>query len=107
MSRETLGHFELLVLLALLRHEDQAYGVPIAKAIEDSTGKPVILASVYNTLERLEEKGMVRSSLGEPTAERGGRAKRYFSITTPGLREVRAAKRALTLLWRGLPVHEG
>lgn len=107
MSRESLGHFELLVLLALLRHDDEAYGVPIAKAIEQSTGKRVILASVYNTLERLEEKGMVRSTIGQPTSERGGRAKRYFSITTAGMREVRAAKRALTLLWRGLPVHEG
>src|SRR5262245_2686584 len=107
MSRESLGHFELLVLLALIRHADEAYGVPIAKAIEESTGKPVILASVYNTLERLEEKGMVRSSLGEPTAERGGRAKRYFSITAAGLREVKAAKKALTQLWRGIPVHEG
>jgi PadR family transcriptional regulator PadR len=107
MSRESLGHFELLVLLALLRHADEAYGVPIARAIEESTGKPVILASVYNTLERLEEKGLIRSTVGEPTPERGGRAKRYFSITTVGMREVRAAKKALTQLWRGIPVHEG
>jgi DNA-binding PadR family transcriptional regulator len=102
-----LGHFELLVLLALMRQDDEAYGVPIARAIEESTGKPVILASVYNTLERLEEKGLVRSSVGQPTAERGGRAKRYFSITAAGLREVKAAKKALTILWRGIPVHEG
>ena len=88
MSRESLGHFELLVLLALLRHGDDAYGVPIAHAIEQSTGKRVILASVYNTLERLEEKGLVRSTVGQPTPERGGRAKRYFAITTSGLREV-------------------
>ena len=107
MSRESLGHFELLVLLALLRQGDEAYGVPIAQAIEDSTGKPVILASVYNTLERLEEKGLVRSRFGEPTSERGGRAKRYFAATAAGLREVRAAKKALTVLWRGIPVHEG
>ena len=107
MSRESLGHFELLVLLALLRHGEEAYGVPIARAIEHSTGKPVILASVYNTLERLEEKGLVRSTIGEPTPERGGRAKRYFSMTAAGLREVRAAKKALTVLWRGIPVHEG
>ena len=113
MSRESLGHFELLVMLALLRQGDDAYGVPIADAIAQSTGKPVILASVYNTLERLEQKGLVRSTLGQPTPERGGRAKRYFSITTPGLREVRAAKKALThfarmdqatqLLGRGYP----
>ena len=107
MSRDSLGHFELLVILALLRQGDEAYGVPIADAIAQSTGKQVILASVYNTLERLEEKGLVRSILGQPTPERGGRAKRYFSITTAGLREVRAAKKALTVLWRGIPVHEG
>jgi DNA-binding PadR family transcriptional regulator len=107
MSRESLGHFELLVLLALLRQGDEAYGVPIANAIAQSTGKRVILASVYNTLERLEEKGLVQSTIGQPTPERGGRAKRYFSITTAGLREVRGAKKALTVLWRGIPVHEG
>jgi PadR family transcriptional regulator PadR len=107
MSRESLGHFELLVLLALLRRGDEAYGVPIANAIAQSTGKRVILASVYNTLERLEEKGFVSSTIGQPTPERGGRAKRYYSITTAGLREVRAAKKALTVLWRGIPVHEG
>jgi DNA-binding PadR family transcriptional regulator len=56
MSRESLGHFELLVLLALVRQGDEAYGVPIARAIEASTGKPVIIASVYKTLERLAEK---------------------------------------------------
>jgi len=107
MSRESLGHFELLVLLALLRQGEDAYGVPIAQAIEQSTGKPVILASVYNTLERLEQKGLVRSTFGDPTPERGGRAKRYFAATAAGLREVRAAKKALTVLWRGIPVHEG
>jgi DNA-binding PadR family transcriptional regulator len=107
MSRESLGHFELLVLLALLRVGDDAYGVPIARAIEQSSGKQVILASVYNTLERLEEKGMIRSTIGQPTRERGGRAKRYFTITTAGRREVNAARKALTLLWRGIPVREG
>ena len=106
MSREPLGHFELLVMLAVLRHRDEAYGVPIAQALEDTTGKPVSMASVYNTLERLEEKGMLRSSMGEPTAERGGRAKRYFTVTTTGMGAVREVKRALTTLWRGIPVHE-
>jgi len=107
MSRESLGHFELLVLLAILRLGDDAYGVPIAQAIEQSSGKRVILASVYNTLERLEEKGLIHSTIGQPTRERGGRAKRYFAITTAGRRAVSAAKKALTLLWRGIPVHEG
>jgi PadR family transcriptional regulator, regulatory protein PadR len=107
MSRESLGHFELLVLLALMRQGHDAYGVPIAREIERSTSKPVILASVYNTLERLEEKGLIRSAVGQPTPERGGRRKRYFSMTTAGLREVRAAKKTLTILWQGIPVHEG
>jgi PadR family transcriptional regulator PadR len=107
MSRESLGHFELLVLLAVLREGEEAYGVPIAGAIEQSTGKPVILASVYNTLERLEQKGFVSSTMGDPTPQRGGRAKRLFSVTSAGLREVKAAKKALTVLWRGVPVHEG
>jgi DNA-binding PadR family transcriptional regulator len=86
---------------------DDAYGVPIAREIERSTGKDVSRASVYNTLERLEAKELLRSAVGEPTAERGGKAKRYFTVTTAGLREVRAAKKALTALWRGIPVHEG
>jgi len=65
MSRESLGHFELLVLLALVQvGEDAAYGVPIAHAIEQCSGKRVILPSVYNTLDRLEEKGLVRSAVG-------------------------------------------
>jgi DNA-binding PadR family transcriptional regulator len=85
MSRESLGHFELLVLLALIRHGEEAYGVPIARAIEDSTGKPAILASVYNTLERLEEKGLVRSRFGEPRPERGGRAQTVFCRNRCGL----------------------
>jgi DNA-binding PadR family transcriptional regulator len=107
MSRETIGHFELLVMLAVLRCGDEAYGVPIAREIEQSTGRDVSRASVYNTLEGLEAKELLRSTVGEPTAERGGRAKRYFAVTTAGMREVRAAKKALTALWRGIPVHEG
>lgn len=107
MSREPVGHFELLVLLAVIRHRDDAYGVPIARAIEESTGRDVSRASVYNTLDRLEGKGLLRSTVGEPTAERGGRAKRYFTVTAAGMGEVRAAKKALTALWRNVPVHEG
>ena len=107
MSREAVGHFELLVLLAVVGQHDDPYAVPIAHALEDATGKSVSLASVYNTLERLEEKGLLRSTVGAPTAERGGRAKRYFSVTPQGMTAIRQAKRALTTLWRGIPVHEG
>jgi PadR family transcriptional regulator len=107
MAREFLGGFELLVLLALMRLGDEAYGVPIADAIEESSGRDVALGSVYITLERLERKGLVSSRLGEPTAERGGRAKTYFRITAKGLREVRRARKTLINLWQGVPRLEG
>src|SRR5947207_6903248 len=99
-KREFLGGFELLVLLALIRLGEDAYGVPISEAIEESSGKEVALGSVYITLDRLEAKGLVSSRLGEPTAERGGRAKTYFKITAKGLREVRQARRTLMQLDR-------
>src|SRR6185436_1116424 len=97
-KREFLGGFELLVLLALMSLGDDAYGVPISEAIEESSGREVAIGSVYMTLERLETKGLVSSRLGEPTAERGGRAKTYFRITAKGLREVRQAQRTLVNL---------
>jgi DNA-binding PadR family transcriptional regulator len=96
-----------MVLLALIRLGDDAYGVPISREIEERGGREVALGSVYAALERLEGKGLVSSRLGDPTAERGGRAKRYFQITADGLREVRATQRALTNLWKGLPELEG
>jgi PadR family transcriptional regulator PadR len=105
--REFLGGFELLVLLALIRLGDEAYGVPISEAIEESSGRDVALGSVYITLERLENKGFVSSALGEPTAVRGGRAKTYFRITAKGLREVRQAQRTLIKLWRNVPQLHG
>jgi len=101
--REFLGGFELLVLLALIRLGDDAYGVPIAKAIEESSGREVALGSVYITLDRLEAKGLVSSQLGEPTAVRGGRAKTYFRITAHGLRKARHAQRTLIKLWQHAP----
>lgn len=100
---EFLGGFELLVLLALVRLDEDAYGVPIARMIEESSGRAVALGSVYITLDRLERKGLVTSKLGEPTAERGGRAKTYFRITAKGLRDVHQAQRTLVELWRGVP----
>jgi PadR family transcriptional regulator PadR len=98
-----LGGFELLVLLALLRLGDDAYGVPISNEIAASSGRSVSIGSIYITLDRLERKGLVSSRLGEPTAERGGRAKTYFRPTAKGLREVRLARRTLMRLWQGVP----
>lgn len=108
MSKRThVGDFELMVMLVLLRLGESAYGVPISREIERQCGREVALGSVYATLERLQEKGLVSSDLGEPTPERGGRAKRYFRLTREGLREVRETRQALIRLWRGLPELEG
>jgi DNA-binding PadR family transcriptional regulator len=106
-SRSNLGAFDLMILLALMRLGDGAYGVPIAREIEETSGRVVALATLYATLTRLEKKGLVSSKLGEPTAERGGRAKRYFRVTTRGLREVRDAQRVFTSLWNGIPTLKG
>ena len=106
-KRSYLGDFELMVLLALMRLGEDAYGVPISGEIEQQSGREVALGAVYAALERLEEKGLVSSELGESTPQRGGRAKRYFRITKKGLGEVREARSALINLWRGLKELEG
>src|ERR1700758_1489496 len=105
--REQLGNFELMVMLVVIRLGENAYGVPISEELEKRTGRDVAIGSVYAALERLEDKGFVTSELGEPTAERGGRAKRYFHVTGRGLKEVRDTQRALVKLWQGLPQLEG
>src|SRR5437868_12612911 len=102
MAKEQLGNLELMVLLALLRVQRGAYGVPISREIAEQTGREVAIGSVYAALERLQRKGCVSSALGEPSPERGGRAKRYFQITGKGVREVRDAQRTLTRLWQNL-----
>ena len=100
---EHLGDLELLVMLALVRLGDEAYGVTIGREIESQTKRPAALGSIYAVLERLERRGWVRSELGEATPERGGRAKRHFRITSPGLKELKRARQALIGMWQGLP----
>jgi DNA-binding PadR family transcriptional regulator len=102
-DRSYLGEFELMLLLAVIHLGDEAYGVPISRELEAHRGKDVAVGSVYAALERLEAKGLVSSSLGEPTPERGGKAKRYFRITKEGLRQVGETRRVLTRLWQTLP----
>ena len=106
-GQPTLSNFELMVMLAIIRIGDGAYGVSISDEIEETTGSEVLLGSVYDAVNRLEEKGLIESSLGEATPERGGRAKRYFRITAAGIREVRDTRRSLMNLWRGLPELKG
>jgi PadR family transcriptional regulator len=107
MRQRDISNFELMILLALIRLGDDAYGVPISLEIEKRTRRDVALGSVYSALERLEKKGLVGSRLGEATPERGGKAKRFFHVTGKGLRDVRETQRALEKLWSGLPELSG
>lgn len=102
-DRSYLGEFELMLLLAVAHLGDEAYGVPISRELEKQRGRDVSVGSVYAALERLETKGLVVSSLGDPTPERGGKAKRYFRITKQGLRQVRETRRVLTRMWQTIP----
>lgn len=106
-KREYLGQLELMVLLAVMRPARNAYGVLISKEIADKSGREVALASVYAALERLERKGFISSSLGEPTSERGGKARMYFEATPSGIAEARSARKTLLKLSRGLSDIEG
>ncbi|HEY2858612.1 MAG TPA: PadR family transcriptional regulator [Terracidiphilus sp.] len=102
-TRGYFGELELMLLLAVIHLRDDAYGVPIARELEKLRGREVSAGSVYAALERLEAKGLVTSSVGDPTPERGGKAKRYFRITEQGLEQVHETRRVLTELWRTLP----
>lgn len=102
-----LTDFELIILLAILRVGDDAYGVSIANEIEQTGGRTVLLAAIYTALDRLEEHELVTSTYGDPTPERGGRAKRFFKVTRKGLKAVRETQRSFTALWSGIPQLKG
>jgi PadR family transcriptional regulator PadR len=106
-ERSYLGEFELMILLTVIHLGDEAYGVPISRELEAHRGRDVSVGSVYAALDRLEAKGLVASSLGDPTPERGGKAKRYFRVTKEGLRQVHETRRVLSKLWRTLPEPRG
>src|SRR3954465_13510988 len=97
-----LGDLEQLVLLAVLRVGDGAYGVPIHAELRESGGRDVTLGTIYKTLSRLEEKGFVRSFEGAPTAQRGGRRTRCFAMTPAGPPTLRAALEARGRMAPGL-----
>lgn len=102
MPRHNLGEFEQLVLLALLRLGDEAYGAGIRAEILARTGRSITPGAIYPTLDRLEQRGLVVSHWGEPTAERGGRARRHFALTKAGVAEIRRAWQQTASLARGL-----
>lgn len=89
MARDTLGIFEHQILSVLLRHPRDAYGATLQERIEEATGRDVSIGALYTSLDRLERKGFVSSWWGEPTAERGGRRKRYYKIEASGAYAVR------------------
>jgi len=97
-----LGELEVLVLFALLRLGEEAYGASIRREIKARAGRSLTPGTIYPTLDRLERKRLVRSRLGEPLAERGGRARRYFVLTPSGVAEVRRAWRQVKGLSEGL-----
>jgi PadR family transcriptional regulator PadR len=99
---DLLGEFEHLVLLAVLRLADAAYGMSVRREIADRTGRDVSIGAVYATLDRLATKGLVTSVLSDPTPERGGRAKRSFRLTGAGINAVNRTRQDLSNMLEGL-----
>jgi DNA-binding PadR family transcriptional regulator len=99
---ESLGEFEHLILLAVLRLRNDAYGMRVRREISERTGRDVTIGAVYATLERLEVKGLVSATINDPTPERGGRAKRSFEVTAQGMEAVNRTRRELQSMSKGL-----
>jgi len=97
-----IGEFEQMVLLAVLQVRDGAYGVTIHEELQRHTERAVARGAVYMTLDRLEKKGLLTSILSEPTAERGGRAKRCYTLTRTAIGALKASRRTLLSLWDGV-----
>jgi PadR family transcriptional regulator PadR len=104
MAQASLGDFEQIVLLAILRAGEDAYGVTIRAEIASCTGRDPALGALYTTLDRLEEKGLVSSRLGDPTPQRGGRAKRFFTVTASGTEAIARTQQAYRQLLMGLTI---
>lgn len=106
MPRESLGEFEQLVLLAILHlaasGEEDVYGVPVVDEIQQRSGRRVSRVAVYITLRRLEQKGLVKTWMGDPIAERGGKSRRCVSVTRAGMDALRGSREAIDQMWRGL-----
>lgn len=102
MAETPIGEFEQLVMLALLRVGEDAYGVPIHEELAARARRSVSVAAVYKTLERLEAKGYVSTRIGEPTAERGGRRRKYFKLEPPGRQALRESLATLRRMTAGL-----
>ena len=102
MSHDILGGFQQLVMLAVLRLGDEAYGARLQLELDEIAGRTVSIGTVYVTMERLERKGLVASWLGDPTPMRGGRSKRFYQLTDEGVLALQEAREALDKMWDGL-----
>ncbi len=96
---DRLGEFEEFTLLAVCALKDQVYGVPVQRFVEEATRRRVSMGAVYAALSRLEDKGFVRSAMGEAMAQRGGKPRRLFSVTPLGLRTARELRRVREKIW--------
>jgi PadR family transcriptional regulator PadR len=101
-ATQTLGEFEQIVVLAILRLGEQAYGANVREVIATRTNRRPSAGALYTTLDRLEEKGLVTSQFGDPTPQRGGRAKRFFKVSADGIQAVARAQRSYQRLLQGL-----
>src|SRR3954469_23396580 len=97
-----MGALELAVLLAVARLGDDAYGLAVRRDVSERTGHDYSVGAIYTTLERLTDKGLISSRRSEPTARRGGRARRQFTVTAGGRRAITRAERVTSSLWAGM-----
>ena len=105
MTSRHLGELEQLIMLAVMRLKDDAYGAAIQRELSDRAGREVALGTVYVTLSRLEAKGLVRSWLGESTPERGGKARRHYGLEPLGVTALNDTRSALARMWEGMGSH--
>jgi DNA-binding PadR family transcriptional regulator len=103
MKRTLLGEFEELVLLTIAVLEEQAYGVAITQELERQAERVVDFSTVHTTLRRLQEKGFLSSQMGGATAERGGRRKRLYALTTAGGQALQEVQRVRSRFWQQVP----
>jgi DNA-binding PadR family transcriptional regulator len=99
MKGDRLGEFEEVTLLAVKALEPPVYGVPVQEFVERTAGRRASMGAVYAALDRLERKGFVRSAMGDPVAERGGKGKRLFTVTPAGMRTLRDLRRMRDRVW--------
>ena len=100
-----LGEFEHIVLLTIMRLNNDAYGVTVRQQVKQLIDRDVSIGALYATIDRLEKKHLITTRSSQPTPERGGRAKRYLTITPQGLDTLKATKKSLDILWHGLKLN--